>query len=155
MHLKSIIVASVAAIALAGIASPAMAFCHNASMFGVPFKNGEQCFTATTLNPGGGGASVRPYWFPSFEDPKPVAPVTPEEPVAEIPNHPNHEGENGIKVSLIGTVFEGFPAGTYTQIFAPIIPEYDFPGGVVDAVIFEDGTAYVWVISLGLPGLPA
>lgn len=80
-------------------------------------------------------------------------PTEPEEPAGPTPGvHPDHPEGNGYEVTFVGTVFEGFPAGTYTQIFAPAIPQYDFPGGVIDAVVRADGTATVWVISYGLPG---
>lgn len=94
--------------------------------------------------PSAGGDSGETY-VPPVEEPG-----EPETPAPGI--HPQHPNGGGTEVTFVGTVFEGFPAGTYTQIFAPAIPQYNFPGGVIDAVVRPDGTATVWVISLGLPG---
>jgi len=160
MHIKSLILGSVVAVALAG-AFTSGAQAQTSGYCFTKARNGDvidppMCGTAAASN-GGSGENINwSHHYPPVAAVVPVLvdPVVP--PVVVTPDpveHPAHPGEPGTVVSLIGTVFEGFPPGTYTQIFAPIIPEYGFPGGVVDAVIFEDGTAYVWVISLGLPGL--
>jgi len=148
MRIRSLILATVASLALAGAAyaqpSPT---CLTGSILDGPFENGPRCEVQQTMNSGTGG---RPM---PVAAPVPDAPVIPDEPTEPAPGvHPDHPEGGGIEVTFVGTVFEGFPAGTYTQIFAPIVPQYNFPGGVIDAVVRPDGTATVWVISYGLPG---
>ena len=142
MNLKTIILASAAA----------MALCTSA--FAGPFDDCNGCAMSVQEY----DARISAYnesQAPQDDEGNPgtyVPPVDePTEPETQAPGvHPAHPDGGGYEVTFVGTVFEGFQAGTYTQIFAPAIPQYDFPGGVIDAVVRPDGTATVWVISYGL-----
>lgn len=143
MHVKSLIAASVAAVAMSTSLAVAGPFddCHGCAM---PVQEYEARIEAWNANqaPAENEGGQDTY----------VPPVVEESAGPTPGSHPAHPNGGGTEVTFVGTVFEGFPAGTYTQIFAPAIPQYNFPGGVIDAVVRPDGTATVWVISLGLPG---
>lgn len=158
MHIRSMILATVSAVALMSFSTGAFAACITKTIGGDLLPTPIACEAPQSAVGGGHpwtAAQANAYFHPAppvvVAPTDPVTPVDPVEPAGPTPGvHPDHPEGGGYEVTFVGTVYEGFPAGTYTQIFAPAIPQYDFPGGVIDAVVRPDGTATVWVISYGL-----
>lgn len=88
---------------------------------------------------------------PAPVDPAPVDPVDPVDPVEPTPSVPSTpltpptERPGAHDVNLNGTELEGFPAGHYENIFTPPVPSLGWGGGHVDAIVYPDGTAKVWI----------
>lgn len=148
MHIKSLILAT----ALAMLAAP-VAFadplstlesCNGCAMSVQDYDDAVAARDARDNPPAvDNGGSGETYLPPA----DPVEPNEPSDPSAGI--HPDHPNGGGTLVDLNLASFV-LPPSTYKQIFAPASEAYNFPGGVIDAVVYPDGTAYVWVISIGL-----
>lgn len=163
MHIKSLILAAAAALSISSAAYAQSAFSVDGGGFTSELDMYENCqgcampvqaveraqeaqrirdTPAPTTSEGGSDTYVPPV--------DPVDPVEPTEPSdPSIGIHPDHPNGGGTLVDLNLASFV-LPPSTYKQIFAPASEAYNFPGGVIDAVVYPDGTAYVWVISIGL-----
>lgn len=126
--------------------------CFTGSLLGGPFIDADGNPYEVCWAPAPAGlSSPGPSPVADPVDPVPVDPVDPVEPVEPTPSVPSTpltppiERPGAIDVDLRGTVMEGFPPGKYTQIFTPVIPELGWGGGVVDAIVYPNGTAKVWL----------
>lgn len=111
--MRSITLATLLAVALVAPATAAEN-CFTGSIFDGPFADGERCYPAVSLSPTTGGPSFFLAPAAPVAPVDPIAPVDPVEPPTEVPSTPLTPAKPNPGVysgSLVGTPYEGTPAG--------------------------------------------